>query len=110
MLPFDNKSEFQIVVDMPAGTPVEKTAAVLHELGRIYKQYRKSPIIKPMRVRLHRLILMGWCANTIYVQPVSLVIFRLTSPINIIVLKKVMSSQPASDRHCRKLASVIPRM
>jgi multidrug efflux pump subunit AcrB len=33
MLPFDNKSEFQIVVDMPVGTPVEKTAAVLHELG-----------------------------------------------------------------------------
>ena len=33
MLPFDNKSEFQIVVDMPAGTPVEKTAAVLRELG-----------------------------------------------------------------------------
>ncbi len=34
MLPFDNKSEFQVVVDMPAGTPVEATAAVLHELGR----------------------------------------------------------------------------
>ncbi|MBV1774296.1 efflux RND transporter permease subunit [Burkholderiaceae bacterium DAT-1] len=34
MLPFDNKSEFQIVVDMPAGTPVEQTSAVLHELGR----------------------------------------------------------------------------
>jgi multidrug efflux pump subunit AcrB len=33
MLPFDNKSEFQVVVDMPAGTPVEKTAAVLQELG-----------------------------------------------------------------------------
>jgi multidrug efflux pump subunit AcrB len=33
MLPFDNKSEFQIVVDMPVGTPLEKTAAVLHELG-----------------------------------------------------------------------------
>ena len=32
MLPFDNKSEFQVVVDMPAGTPVEQTAAVLHEL------------------------------------------------------------------------------
>ena len=27
MLPFDNKSEFQVVVDMPAGTPVEATAA-----------------------------------------------------------------------------------
>ena len=33
MLPFDNKSEFQVVVDMPAGTPVEQTAAVMHELG-----------------------------------------------------------------------------
>jgi len=33
MLPFDNKSEFQVVVDMPAGTPVEQTAAVLRALG-----------------------------------------------------------------------------
>ena len=33
MLPFDNKSEFQVVVDMPAGTPVEQTAATLHALG-----------------------------------------------------------------------------
>lgn len=33
MLPFDNKSEFQVVVDMPVGTPVEKTAAVLRDLG-----------------------------------------------------------------------------
>ncbi len=33
MLPFDNKSEFQVVVDMPAGTPVERTAEVLHAMG-----------------------------------------------------------------------------
>jgi multidrug efflux pump subunit AcrB len=33
MLPFDNKSEFQIVVDMPEGSSVEKTAHVLRELG-----------------------------------------------------------------------------
>ncbi|MDT8997707.1 efflux RND transporter permease subunit [Paucibacter sp. APW11] len=33
MLPFDNKSEFQVIVDMPAGTALEQTAAVLHELG-----------------------------------------------------------------------------
>ena len=33
MLPFDNKSEFQVVVDMPAGTPVEVTAAALHSIG-----------------------------------------------------------------------------
>ncbi|MGE0080686.1 MAG: efflux RND transporter permease subunit [Thiohalomonadaceae bacterium] len=33
MLPFDNKSEFQVVVDMPEGTSVEHTARVLAELG-----------------------------------------------------------------------------
>ena len=33
MLPFDDKSEFQVVVDMPAGTSLEHTAGVLHELG-----------------------------------------------------------------------------
>ena len=33
MLPFDNKSEFQVIVDMPVGTPLEETARVLHEIG-----------------------------------------------------------------------------
>jgi multidrug efflux pump subunit AcrB len=33
MLPFDNKSEFQIVLDMPLGTPLEETARVLREIG-----------------------------------------------------------------------------
>ena len=33
MLPFDNKSEFQVVVDMPPGTPVEATNAALVELA-----------------------------------------------------------------------------
>ena len=33
MLPFDNKSEFQIIVDMPEGTAVEATARVLDELA-----------------------------------------------------------------------------
>ncbi|HVO00499.1 MAG TPA: efflux RND transporter permease subunit [Steroidobacteraceae bacterium] len=34
MLPFDNKSEFQLIVDLPAGAPVERTAATLGDLGR----------------------------------------------------------------------------
>ncbi len=38
MLPFDNKSEFQIVVDMPEGTPLEKTARVLDELASAVAQ------------------------------------------------------------------------
>jgi multidrug efflux pump subunit AcrB len=34
MLPFDNKSEFELVVDMPPGTPLEDTAAALQALGQ----------------------------------------------------------------------------
>lgn len=33
MLPFDNKSEFELVVDMPEGTPLEQTNRVLAELA-----------------------------------------------------------------------------
>ena len=34
MLPFDNKSEFQIIVDMPEGTTLERTAAVTQEIAK----------------------------------------------------------------------------
>ncbi len=33
MLPFDNKSEFQVMVDMPEGTPLETTARVAAQLS-----------------------------------------------------------------------------
>ena len=33
MLPFDNKSEFQVVLDMPEGTALEQTSRVLTEMG-----------------------------------------------------------------------------
>jgi multidrug efflux pump subunit AcrB len=33
MLPFDNKSELQVVVDMPEGTTLEETARVAREIG-----------------------------------------------------------------------------
>jgi multidrug efflux pump subunit AcrB len=32
MLPFDNKSEYQVVLDMPAGTPLEDTSAALQDM------------------------------------------------------------------------------
>ncbi|MCX5907086.1 MAG: efflux RND transporter permease subunit [Deltaproteobacteria bacterium] len=35
MLPFDNKSEFQVIIDMPEGSPLEDTAAVTRELGDV---------------------------------------------------------------------------
>jgi multidrug efflux pump subunit AcrB len=34
MLPFDNKNEFQIVVDMPEGTTLERTAMVTKEISQ----------------------------------------------------------------------------
>lgn len=33
MLPFDNKNEFQVVIDMPEGTTLEKTQAVAQDLA-----------------------------------------------------------------------------
>jgi len=33
MLPFDNKNEFQVVIDMPEGTTLEKTAAVTRDIA-----------------------------------------------------------------------------
>ena len=35
MLPFDNKSEFQVIVNMPDGTPLEQTARVAQTLGSL---------------------------------------------------------------------------
>ncbi len=33
MLPFDNRSEFQVIIDMPEGTTLEQTAAVTREMA-----------------------------------------------------------------------------
>jgi multidrug efflux pump subunit AcrB len=38
MLPFDNKSEFQVVVDMPEGTSLEETDRVTQELADVIRE------------------------------------------------------------------------
>lgn len=38
MLPFDNKNEFQVVIDMPEGTTLEKTQAVTKDIGAFISQ------------------------------------------------------------------------
>ncbi len=40
MLPFDNKNEFQVLVDMPEGAPLETTEAALRALS---EEVRKAP-------------------------------------------------------------------
>lgn len=38
MLPFDNKNEFQIIVDMPEGTTLERTDAVVREVAGVVRR------------------------------------------------------------------------
>jgi len=38
MLPFDNKSEFQVIIDLPDGTPLEQTTRVAQALGQYLGQ------------------------------------------------------------------------
>jgi multidrug efflux pump subunit AcrB len=37
MLPFDNKSEFQVILDLPEGTTLEQTARVAREMGSVLR-------------------------------------------------------------------------
>ncbi len=41
MLPFDNKNEMQVVIDMPEGTTLERTAVVAKEIGQFLSTQEK---------------------------------------------------------------------
>lgn len=43
MLPFDNKNEFQVVIDMPEGTTLEKTQAVANDIATYIAQ---QPLVR----------------------------------------------------------------
>lgn len=47
MLPFDNKSEFQVIVDMPPNTRIEKTSDALKEMGATLA---KSPEVSSYQI------------------------------------------------------------
>ncbi len=49
MLPFDNKSEFQVMVDMPNGTTLEQTTRVAQELGGYLGQQAGSAELPGLR-------------------------------------------------------------
>ena len=44
MLPFDNKSELQVVIDLPEDSSLEKTAALTREIGDYLQLYPKWSI------------------------------------------------------------------
>ncbi|MBI3137693.1 MAG: efflux RND transporter permease subunit [Sphingobacteriales bacterium] len=43
MLPFDNKNEFQVIIDMPEGTTLERTAAVTKDIADFVS---RQPLVK----------------------------------------------------------------
>jgi multidrug efflux pump subunit AcrB len=47
MLPFDNKSEFQLILNMPEGSTLEQTAAVAHELAA---SVRSEPEVRDYQI------------------------------------------------------------
>jgi len=47
MLPFDNKSEFQVILNMPEGTTLESTTAVAREMARAI---RKEPEVADYQI------------------------------------------------------------
>jgi hypothetical protein len=48
MLPFDNKNEFQIVVDMPEGTTLEATDAVVRQFENYLRTRTRGDHLSPM--------------------------------------------------------------
>ncbi len=49
MLPFDNKSEFQVILDMPEGTPLERTRAVLSAMA---DEVLKLPEVRDVEIHV----------------------------------------------------------
>ncbi|RKX31820.1 MAG: AcrB/AcrD/AcrF family protein [Verrucomicrobia bacterium] len=47
MLPFDNKSEFQVILNMPEGTPLEQTA---HVAGMMASAIRREPEVRDYQI------------------------------------------------------------
>lgn len=47
MLPFDNKSEFQVMVDLPEGTPLEQSQALLQQLAQ---EVEKLPEVTSVQI------------------------------------------------------------
>jgi multidrug efflux pump subunit AcrB len=61
LLPFDNKSELSVVIDMPEGTSVEATDAVAQAVARKCSSSRKSNRSRPMPGPPRRSTSTAWC-------------------------------------------------
>ncbi len=65
MLPFDNKSEFQVIVDMPEGTALEQTARVAAALADAAAERSRGARHPDLRRHcLRRTTSTAWCGTT----------------------------------------------
>jgi multidrug efflux pump subunit AcrB len=64
LLPFDNKSELAVVIDMPEGTSVEATDAVAQAVARTVRKCPRSSRCRPMPAPPRRSTSTAWCATT----------------------------------------------
>ena len=64
MLPFDNKNEFQLVIDMPRGTTLETTDAAARDLGRYLATVAEVTDFTTYVGWRRRWTSTAWCATT----------------------------------------------
>jgi multidrug efflux pump subunit AcrB len=109
MLPFDNKSEVQVIVDMPEGTTLEQNARVITELGNWIATVPEVTDYA-MSVPRRRLISTDWYASTICVRRQICQISRLTCSTSQCVIARVMISPCQCANRCNASAMPMVRM
>jgi multidrug efflux pump subunit AcrB len=63
MLPFDNKSEFQVIVDMPEGTTLERTTAAMGALEEYLQTVPEVVAFETYAGVPSPMDFNGWCAT-----------------------------------------------
>ena len=105
LLPFDNKSEFQIVVDLPRGSSLELTDRVLHGITHRLVGLNELASVQAYAGTAHRLISMGWFDITIFATNRTKVICR---SICSKIMRKRSSHEIALDARNRLKDMVLP--
>ena len=106
MLPFDNKSEFQVVVDMPTGTAVERTAGVLRELAAEVAKVPEVTSVQAYAGLAAPINLTAWCASTTCAPAARSATCRSISSTSTRATARAMTSRKACCRRCRRSPSV----
>jgi multidrug efflux pump subunit AcrB len=64
LLPFDNKSELSVVIDLPEGSSVEATDRVAQDVAAVVMGLPEVARCRPMPARPRPSTSTGWCATT----------------------------------------------